>query len=230
MRLPLFKRLSLSLRKKFRVLSLRSRFAGVQPCIISCNCFAGFMYHDLGLRFTSPTINLYMKEPEFLSFVENLQHYLSVELVEDCSHGELGYPVGRLDDITVYFMHYKTFAQARQKWNERRTRVDWDNVFVVAQDGELPEPLYDEGLMRRFQALPYEKILFTYRHWDQPHCVYHEALSKKYPGGTIFLFRPDGHRPFDDFDWVGWLNRGRRLGRMRVFWNYVKLLVRLGWR
>ena len=29
-----------------------------------------------------------------------------------------GYPVGKLEDIHVYFTHYETFEQAKQKWIE----------------------------------------------------------------------------------------------------------------
>ena len=29
-----------------------------------------------------------------------------------------GYPVGKLEDIHVYFTHYETFEQSKQKWIE----------------------------------------------------------------------------------------------------------------
>ena len=36
------------------------------PSIIASNCIAGEMYNDLGLKFTSPTINLFFREKDFL--------------------------------------------------------------------------------------------------------------------------------------------------------------------
>lgn len=35
----------------------RRRLRNYSPTIISNNCCAGFIYHDLGLKFNSPTIN-----------------------------------------------------------------------------------------------------------------------------------------------------------------------------
>lgn len=50
------------------------------PSIITSNCIAGEMYNDLGLQFTSPTINLFFREKDFLKFVLNLKHYTSQKL------------------------------------------------------------------------------------------------------------------------------------------------------
>ena len=36
------------------------------PSIICSNCIGGEIYHDLGMKFYSPTINLWMSESDFL--------------------------------------------------------------------------------------------------------------------------------------------------------------------
>ena len=33
-----------------------------------------------------------------------------------------------LDDIEIYFMHYKTEALAAEKWYRRCERINWDNI------------------------------------------------------------------------------------------------------
>ena len=63
----------------------RKRLRNFNPTIISNNCTAGFIYHDLGLEFRSPTINLTIKQ--FPLFIAHLPHYLNCELMEICGGG-----------------------------------------------------------------------------------------------------------------------------------------------
>lgn len=48
--------------------------------IISQQCIGGGIYHDMGMQFLSPTINLYFEAKDFIKFVENLKHYMNVEI------------------------------------------------------------------------------------------------------------------------------------------------------
>lgn len=217
-----------ALSSRLRILSLRSRYLGDCPSIISCNCIGGVMCHDLGLPFKSPTVNLFLSSGDFLTFVENLEYYLSLEVVQDVSHPELTYPVGKVGDLTLYFMHYKTFEEARDKWNARRKRVDYQKIFVVAQDSEISREPYTPELMKRFQALPYEKVLFSYRDYSLPDCVQNNVLSAAYPPGSILLFRRSGYRYLDQFDWVNWLNRSQKVSWWRRFAKGIRLLFGKG--
>lgn len=58
----------------------REKLRNFSPTIISNNCCAGFIYHDLGLKFNSPTINLTVKN--FPLFIQYLEHYLGCILIE----------------------------------------------------------------------------------------------------------------------------------------------------
>lgn len=64
------------------IIKLRSRIKNTAPTIISNNCIAGIIYHNLGLKFFSPTINLYISGWDYILFVENLEDYLKCELIE----------------------------------------------------------------------------------------------------------------------------------------------------
>ena len=44
--------------------------------IISMNCVGGVVSHELGLRFNSPTVNLWFTPKEFIKFLSQLEHYL----------------------------------------------------------------------------------------------------------------------------------------------------------
>ena len=53
----------------------RKRLKNFNPTIISSNCNGGIIYHDLGLPFNSPTINLSMDTDDFIKLVSNLKYY-----------------------------------------------------------------------------------------------------------------------------------------------------------
>lgn len=111
--------------------------------IISNNCSGAAVMHELGMEFKTPTINLQILPEQFNFFCRSLAYYMSMDLVE-CSVSDLteehkeyltkmfgGVPVmpfGLLDDILVCFQHYSTFAEAKQKWDERKARVDYDHI------------------------------------------------------------------------------------------------------
>lgn len=57
-----------------------------------------------------------------------------------------------LADIEIRFNHYKTFEEAVEKWEERKRRINWDNLYVMAIDGDN----CSEESLQRFDALPYK--------------------------------------------------------------------------
>ena len=60
----------------------RNRLRNENITIISANCVGGVIYHDLGLKFNSPTVNLYFNASDYVKFVSNLTYYLQCELKE----------------------------------------------------------------------------------------------------------------------------------------------------
>ena len=108
-----------------------------------------------------------MSESDFVKFCENLKYYLSLEVREGPErYNEDGtkYPVGTLGEgderITIYFLHYENFSQAKSKWDERKKRINWENLYFIMSDYSD----CDEITAKRFDTLPYEhKALLTYR-------------------------------------------------------------------
>lgn len=49
--------------------------------IFSQNCIGGIMYHDLGMQFNSPTVNLLFTPRDFIKFMKNIQWYLEQEII-----------------------------------------------------------------------------------------------------------------------------------------------------
>ena len=116
--------------------------------LMSNNCTGGVILHDLSLRFNSPTINLNIHPKEFINFVNNLRDYMRCEL-EEIHETSVDFPVGRLslpnvgEDVYVEFMHYSSFIHAKEKWEERKDRINWNNVFVLLEGPSFSSELLD---------------------------------------------------------------------------------------
>lgn len=65
----------------------------------------------VGERFSSPTVNLFFVAEDYIKFLEKLDYYLTQTLVEVQSDKD--YSVAKLDDITIYFMHYLSFDEVK---------------------------------------------------------------------------------------------------------------------
>ena len=126
--------------------------------ILSNNCIGGIIYKDLGITFTSPTINLFFFAPDYIRFLSKLDYYLSVKLKSACKskYGKFRYPVGMLDDLEIHFVHYVSFEEAEQKWETRKKRVNKDNIFIIGSDRDLCTP----AIIEAFNNLPYENKIF----------------------------------------------------------------------
>lgn len=164
--------------------------------IFSDTCIAGIIYHDLGLQFKSPTINVLISASDFVKLLKDLKTYLNSELI--FIHTSANYPVAMLLDVRINFLHYKTEEEARQKWEERKNRINWDNMFVICSESDLT---YEE--MVEFDNLPFDnKIIFLRKKVEG-------IKSGIYATEKILLnfSNPFGKRYYQKyFDYVKWLN------------------------
>ena len=78
--------------------------------IICSTCIGGIIYHNLGLEFLSPTINMYMNNLDFIKFACDLKHYCSQEL--EFIETDENFPVAMCGDIQLNFNHSKTSEDA----------------------------------------------------------------------------------------------------------------------
>ncbi|MBN2652228.1 MAG: DUF1919 domain-containing protein [Spirochaetales bacterium] len=184
--------------RKIKNLMMRKRLLNRDFTLISDNCVAGMIYHDLGLEFKTPTINLFFMKKDFIKFLKNLDFYLSQEL-SDFSFDR--YPVGLLYDIKIHFLHYKSFQEAKEKWEARKSRMNLDNLFIFAsqRDSCSDEDLYD------FDKLPYKnKIILTTKSYSLKSSLQIKKFKKEKEVGVITTYR-DYEKVFD---LIHWLNTG----------------------
>lgn len=167
--------------------------------IVASNCNGGVLLHDIKHRFNSPFVNLWIKPSDYIKMLQKLEYYLGCNL-EFITDDSVKYPVGRLDDVTIFFEHYKSEDEALAKWNERLSRMTFDNLYIFFTDRD--GCTYDDLLA--FDRLEYKhKVVFT-------HIEYPEVKSAFYIKGfenqrevgilSSFVRGKVGHRYFDSFN------------------------------
>lgn len=176
--------------------------------IISSNCIGAVISHDYGLQFKSPTVNLSFGALDYIKFVERINYYLSCKLTF-CKNHESGYPICALDDIKINFVHYHSFEECFEKWNERKKRINFENIILIFTD---QNGCTDE-LVERFSKLCYKKVMFSGREYSRYDFVYfirqnkREKAENRNPIDNLFFFKGfTGRRKYEDyFDFIEFL-------------------------
>ncbi len=162
------------------------------------------MYYDLGLQYLTPTVNLSIEMNDFVKMAGNLKWYMEQEMAELKEQNQC--PIGILGDIKIYFIHYSSFEEAVFKWEERKKRINWDNLFLVGseKDGCTYETI------REFEKLPYKnKVIFTHVEYPEissAYCI--KGFEDKKELGTITSYKKQRlkRRYLDEFDYVKFVN------------------------
>jgi uncharacterized protein (DUF1919 family) len=134
-------------------------------CFVTNNCY-GLKYYSLRkIQYNTCFIGLFIFAPCYIKLLENFDNIMKLPLTKSAKSKYLNnpvYPVGFLDDdIEIHFMHYKSFKEARDKWNRRKQRMlDIEECTIKMDDRDG----YTEEIGKRFVNLPYEnKLLFLSR-------------------------------------------------------------------
>lgn len=137
--------------------------------ILCSNCMGGIIYHLVSDKFLSPTVNLRIDSKEFFKFLNHMDYYMSLQ-IDFYDDLNISYPLGKLGDITIHFNHYHTKEEAVLKWEERKKRINWNNVYIITNDldGVTEE---DINSIKDFPC--HNIIVFTHRHYmDIPYTYY----------------------------------------------------------
>lgn len=165
--------------------------------IISSTCVGGIIYHRLNQKFLSPTIDLWFYQKDFVKFVVNLSEYLNYDL--KFVEGIRDYPVAYLNDIKIFFMHYDNEDSARKAWERRKTRINFNNLYIIMVDADT---ITDDDI-KKLKSVPCRNVI---------------VLSNKKRAKSIDCFKYIKTKgKFTDKDKYG----------MRVFekhWDFVKWL------
>lgn len=202
------------IRKYWRNSYERNKLLNTDFTILSNTCIGGIISHDMGLKFLSPTINLYIRPQEFVKLISDLDYYLSLEMVE-IQHSA-SYPVAMLGDITLYLKHYETFEDAKKKWEERCKRINKNKIYIMMTDRDFSPPdkkreACDRAVLEAFDRLPYKKVCFTGHNYENLQSC--KGVSKNRDGDCVNIITDivsySGKRLYqyaDQFDYIDWLN------------------------
>ena len=178
--------------------------------IISSNCLGGVISHKLGLKFMSPTVNLFIEPSSFVKFCKNLPFYFEQPLVEKQWAGS--YPIALCNDIEIHGSHYRNFSELKDKWNERKRRVNFDNLFIfmIERDGCTYEDILE------FDKLSYKnKVVFVSKEMPEIKSAIHipkanETINGKIQVKSLLGYRNIlvGKRDIDLFDYIKFFNEG----------------------
>ena len=116
-------------------------------------------------------------------------------------------PIGMLGDVRIEFVHYDAFEEAVQKWEERKKRINWDNLFIVGSE----KCGCDLKTVERFDELLYKnKVIFTHVEYPKIKSAYYiKGFENEDEMGVLTNYKdsPLKRRYLDDFDYVSFLNR-----------------------
>lgn len=174
--------------------------------VISSNCNGALILHDLNEPFRSPFVNLYLEPNDFIRYLQNMDFYHQQTL--NFPPNDKPYPVGKLGDITLHFMHYHSAQEAQEKWESRLKRLNKDNLFILMTDRD--------GCSRKnleeFDRLPFKnKVVFTHKPYPEfQSAFYIKGFETQNQVGDLFAFSGwNGKKYYDQFDYVAWFNQGK---------------------
>lgn len=175
------------------------------PCIVSRDCIGGVLYKRMGRQFSSPTIKLFMTNEDFILFCLNMKDFLNASVEE--IRTDRSYPVGQIvtdkGSIKLYFMHYDSFSSAKESWERRKKRIDFNNIVVILN----AESNVDIKIIEQFEKIPYRKVLLT-SNANESECVKNLKCFELGYDGPLVAYKSKTIaivRYMDEFDWVSLL-------------------------
>lgn len=186
----------------------RRKLTNTDFSLFASNCNGCVLLHDLGQKFNSPFVNLFLDADDYLKFLKNPHHYLGCCEFTFIREDGIEYPLAMLGDIKVHFVHYATAEDAVQKWNERKQRINWDNLFIMMTDRD--GCTYEH--LEQFDNLPYNnKVVFTNKKYEEFDSAFYLRGFETQPcvGSCIAFRNCFGKRYLDDFDYISWFNNSK---------------------
>jgi uncharacterized protein (DUF1919 family) len=181
--------------------------------LISNNCISGFLYQKYGMKYYSPTIGLQFTQEGFLKLCKNFEQYMQEELLESedkmledfikLGGSGVNFPVGKLGDITIYFQHYRTFEEAKTKWDERKSRINKNRTFFIFVGYDnTPKEIFEE-----YDKLPIKnKLLLTNEKIIESKNILVMKNGKKIWFDEIE--NSNGLKYYEQFDYYKWFMNG----------------------
>lgn len=119
------------------------------------------------------------------------------------------FPIAKLGDIYLYCVHYKNFNDVYNKWNKRKKRINYNNIYIIMSDRD---GCTDENI-KEFDELDYKnKVIFVHKRMDNIKSSYYikgtenNDKRNRIINITEYKGKFTGKRYYEDFDFVTFLN------------------------
>lgn len=183
----------------------RQKLKGNEISIMASNCLGGLLYHTYGLKFLSPLVNTRINSNEFVKLILNYKETINLPL--HFIHSSNPFPVAKLNDIIVNFVHYHNVKEAELKWYDRIKRINEEHLFVILNDndGLTEDDLY------ALDHCPIQNILvFTAKKYTNHRCTFWlpPFEGQDYVGNTMRKDWIKGEMLVEKyFDFAGWFQQ-----------------------
>ena len=190
---------------------LRARLRGRAFSIVTNNCWGADVYPAAGSPYQTPFVGLFIRPECYLRLLgdpaglgRRALRFTGSSRYDDVNRLRGGmsapYPIGVLGgDVEILFMHYRTEAEAREKWTRRLSRMSGGTCFVKFCDTDGPSP----AQMEAFDGLPLtHKVCFVGAPRPTVHCACHLPGFER--TGRVHNVQLTRHyrRSFDVADWL----------------------------
>ena len=182
--------------------------------IISNNCWGGMIYESYNLPKESPTVGLFFMAKDYIEFLSDLKGYINgtlsfidpeksrwknmQELSGDKRFGT--YPVGVLSNgkntVELFFLHYHSEQEAKEKLERRTQRINWDRLLVKFND----QNGCTEKDVNEYMKLPFKnKLFFTCKHWPDENEKNYTIIRQSFKNDFIRAsYEPFGENKYID--------------------------------
>lgn len=192
--------------RKLRLYYNKQRVRNNKDITIVCNmCLGGVLYHDYGMRFCSPFINMMIPTSHFIELLAEIDLIADMDIIDVTPEGHR-YPIGLLNSKwELHFMHYQTYYDAVTKWKKRCLRMDFSNIYFIMV--ETHSSSYSDIVA--FDKLPFEnKIVLSSKLYPEIKCA---SIIKGYDGVNkngeiLWPSNRWGACFYDQVDWLSFLN------------------------
>jgi len=178
--------------------------------IVSDNCWGGSAYQWLKREYNTPFIGLLIYGDCYIKLLSNFNYYMGKEIYFTKKsiylNSEAKYPIGKIGDIEIHFLHYKDENTAKTKWKKRTARMfeetNLNNYFFKMCDGSEA----NKDTFKQFHSLPFNnKISFSVQNYKNLNFKNHYHIKEKNKKNKI----PNGVKLFkltflylDVFQWI----------------------------
>ena len=182
------KSLSLKIQRKLLAPIRKKSLDRTDFTILSNNCWAGHVYRYFDLPYSTPTVGLFFYAPDYIKLINNAKYYFAQELkfisYERSKYRDdlirRGYqqkPIGMIGDVEIIFLHYSDENEAREKWERRTARMNFDNLIIKFSQ----QNLCTEKELKSFDELNFNKKLMFVNKPDMPYdcAVYYPGYEDK---------------------------------------------------